>query len=113
PDEVEPRRGFSEMGFGSLTAVELRNQLSAATGLRLPATLLVDFPAPAVLAEFLRTALVGATGDQPAARIAERTPAPAATVPSDLAEPVAIVGMSCRFPGGVGSPEELWELLAA
>ncbi|MFJ4658842.1 type I polyketide synthase [Nocardia sp. NPDC088792] len=99
---VEPARAFGDMGFDSLTAVELRNRLSADTGLRLPATLVFDHPTPQALAEFLRTELFGATKEIVA-------PAPVVAVAD---EPIAIVAMSCRFPGGANSPEELWRLLA-
>ncbi|WP_435840095.1 type I polyketide synthase, partial [Streptomyces chilikensis] len=97
---------FRELGFDSLTAVEFRNALATATGLSLPATLVFDYPSPAVLAEYLRDEIVGAQ-DQ------DRASHTSVTGTGGEDDPVAIVGMSCRYPGGVASPEELWSLLMA
>ncbi|WP_372665979.1 SDR family NAD(P)-dependent oxidoreductase [Amycolatopsis kentuckyensis] len=94
-DAVDVRRAFRELGFDSVTAVELRNRLNHATGSNLPPTVVFDHPNCAALAAYL-------TGSAP-------EPAPAAT---PTGEPIAIVAMSCRFPGGVTSPEDLWRLVA-
>ncbi|QKV96503.1 SDR family NAD(P)-dependent oxidoreductase [Streptomyces sp. NA02950] len=97
---VAAERTFREVGFDSLSALELRNQLSAATGLRLPPTLVFDHPTPGALARHLDEEIVGAPV------------APVATAAVAVDEPIAIIGMSCRYPGGAGSPEELWRLVA-
>ncbi|MEU0390190.1 type I polyketide synthase, partial [Streptomyces chartreusis] len=110
PEEVEADLAFRDLGFDSLTAVELRTRLAEATGLALPASLIFDHPTPAALARHLLTAATGEV--RQAARTPGRAHTPAPVTPADD-DPVAIVGMACRLPGGIQSPEELWRLIEA
>ncbi|MCR8575578.1 type I polyketide synthase, partial [Streptomyces sp. Isolate_219] len=101
---VETSRAFRDLGFDSLTAVELRNRLDTVTGLSLSATLVFDYPTPVALVRHLREQLLG----EAAAPVAVRSTAPVADD-----DPIVIVGMACRFPGQVTSPDDLWNLLVS
>ncbi len=98
---IEPEKAFKDLGFDSLAAVELRNRLKAATGLRLGATVVFDHPSASALAEHLLLEATAAGGARKAVARAQSSE-----------EPIAIVGAACRFPGGVSSPDGLWQLVA-
>ncbi|NVJ08010.1 SDR family NAD(P)-dependent oxidoreductase, partial [Myxococcus sp. AM001] len=95
-------RGFADLGMDSLMAVELRERLQRVVGQPLSATLVFNYPNVQALTEYL----VGL--------VAERTPrteAPEAKRVAHADEPIAIIGMACRFPGDADSPEAYWRLL--
>ncbi|MFB8005177.1 beta-ketoacyl synthase N-terminal-like domain-containing protein [Nocardia sp. NPDC056000] len=101
PTEISPDVPFAELGLGSLAAVELSRLLNEALGVHLPRTALYEFSTVARLAEHL---------DSPAA---VESAAPRRSARSGMAptEPIAIVGIGCRYPGGIDSPERFWQVL--
>ncbi|MER5932779.1 beta-ketoacyl synthase N-terminal-like domain-containing protein [Streptomyces sp. NPDC002054] len=92
---------FRGHGLDSVRSVRLRNLLAEATGLPLPASLAFDFPTPDAVARHLR----GETVEDALVS----SPVPFSPVLHD--DPVAVVGMACRLPGGVRGPEDLWALV--
>ncbi|HEX3785531.1 MAG TPA: beta-ketoacyl synthase N-terminal-like domain-containing protein, partial [Pseudonocardiaceae bacterium] len=100
PEATQP---FRDLGFDSLIAVDFRNRIADVTGLRLPATMVFDHPTAIDVVNYLVTELTDP---------AEPTPQPAPEPVSSTEDPIVIVGMSCRYPGGVNSPEDLWRLVA-
>ncbi|MEV7427506.1 SDR family NAD(P)-dependent oxidoreductase [Streptomyces sp. NPDC091212] len=108
PDGLRAGAGFADMGVDSLAAVRVRDLLAGAAGVALPATLVYDRPTPAAVAAHLERLLHGA----PPEPVPVPVPAPyAPAAPAAAADPVVIVGMGVRAPGGVTGPEELWRLL--
>ncbi|NAS20980.1 SDR family NAD(P)-dependent oxidoreductase [Herbidospora sp. NEAU-GS84] len=97
---VEPHRTFKDLGFDSAATEDLRARLRAALGTRLPTGLLFDHPTPDRLADHLYTLTGGGTV----------AAAPAEPTGPD-GDPIVVVAMGCRYPGGVTTPEELWRLV--
>ncbi|NRQ39372.1 acyltransferase domain-containing protein, partial [Nonomuraea sp. NN258] len=100
-DTTDDDISFKDLGHNSLTSVELRDRLSAATGLTLPGSLVYDHPTPSALARHMIAFLVK-----------DRDEENAAAGEADWDEPIAIVSMGCRLPGGVETPEDLWRLVS-
>jgi polyketide synthase 1/15 len=100
PQSVNPDLTFAELGFDSQMTVELRNRLTAVTGLRLSDTIGWDYGSVTGLARYLDAELSGSA----------RRVVPPSAAKAD--EPVVVVGMGCRFPGGADSPRALWEVVA-
>ncbi|WP_063059952.1 type I polyketide synthase [Nocardia sienata] len=105
-DAIDPTAPFSELGFDSLAGVEFRNRLGRATGVQLPSTLVFDHPTATAVAAFVlsRVGELASSGARPVNRVVRR---------ARTDEPIAIVGMGCRYPGGVESPAQLWDLVTA
>ncbi|MCZ0991134.1 phosphopantetheine-binding protein [Streptomyces diastatochromogenes] len=90
-ESVRPDQPLRDLGMDSVTAVELRNSIGARLGTRLPATLLFDHPTADRLAEYLLATVLG--------RPSRKDQRARTTVPVGD-EPIAIVAMACRLPGG-------------
>ncbi|WP_428842095.1 SDR family NAD(P)-dependent oxidoreductase, partial [Mycobacterium riyadhense] len=104
PATLDPDRPFKDLGIDSLTALELRNTLTQHTGLTLPPTLIFDHPTPNAIAEHLLNQLTTTVDTRAQVREVATT---------GLGEPIVVVGMACRFPGGVDSPAALWEMVSS
>ncbi|MFI2478861.1 SDR family NAD(P)-dependent oxidoreductase, partial [Nocardia xishanensis] len=101
-DAIAADKAFGELGFDSIAAIEFRNALKTVTGLHLPATLVFDYPTPQAMAKYLADEITGTGQD------GEVT---ASRAVGD--DPIAVVAMACRYPGGVASPEDLWRLVVS
>ncbi|MDQ1537415.1 MAG: pimaricinolide synthase PimS2, partial [Actinomycetota bacterium] len=102
-DAIAEEAAFRDVGFDSVTAVDLRNRLAVATGLTLPTTMVFDYPNPLALKGFLYSEIAG---------VEVEVAAPTASATGND-EPIAIIGMGCRLPGSITSPEQLWDLVAS
>jgi len=104
--QIDPQLSLRDLGLDSLMAVDLTRSLGTGCDRTFPATLVYNNPDLASLTDYLTTELAAAVDEQSESEIA--TPVVTAT---DSAEPIAIVGLGCRFPGGVHDEESFWNLL--
>ncbi|WP_025618774.1 type I polyketide synthase [Salinispora cortesiana] len=105
-EQIRPDQPFVDLGLGSLAVVGVGQRLCARVGLRLPATVVFDHPTPTALTARLVAEVSGTNAP------AERTATPERAGWTNADEPIAIVAMACRFPGGVEDPDQLWTLIA-
>ncbi|MCQ9136425.1 hypothetical protein KMS84_37565 [Streptomyces sp. IBSBF 2807] len=116
-DAIAPDRAFKDLGFDSLTGVELRNRLTAATGLQLPASAVFDYPTPAALADVLLEQL----GASPTSVLAELDRLEAALSSASLEDDVMtqmakrLQTLATRYaaPGAVAEDEGAFDLESA
>ena len=103
PSGIDAQRPFTDLGLDSRMAVELRTLLQEEVGVPLPTALVYSHPTPVALIDYLANT-VDAPEDRPNGDGAPFAPAGG--------DPVAIVGMGCRYPGDVHTPDDLWRLVS-
>lgn len=115
PEESDWNSTFAHLGVKSLSGVLLRDRLCSLTGLNLPTTLLFNYPSPAAVSVYLYDRLLEPGRRRPLPPPPPPPPmqarGPGTNVNSE-AEPIAIISMACRYPGGVTSAEDLWRIVA-
>ncbi|MGW2126945.1 type I polyketide synthase, partial [Streptomyces sp. NPDC001758] len=121
PPKVEAGASFRSQGMTSASGVTLSLRLAEATGISIPPTAIFDHPTPQALAGHLEQQIRGRDADTAPVsaqtamphphRVAPAHESDAATVEAS-ADPVVIVAMACRFPGGITTPEALWDFVA-
>ncbi|MCF3131695.1 type I polyketide synthase [Streptomyces olivochromogenes] len=110
PGSIRRRQGFADMGMDSLTSLELRDLLQHQVG-PLPATVALDHPTVERLTTYLWDRRAERQAPEAAApeQVAERQ---ASSVPAAGHEPIAVIGLGCRFPGGGNGPDGYWRMLS-
>src|SRR5690606_8283888 len=102
--EIREDAGFFDLGMDSLMAVELRRRIEHGVGKEIPVTLVMDHPRLSDAADYLLDDVLGLAG------AADPAPTRAAAEATRTEEPIAVIAVSCRFPGA-SNPEAFWELL--
>jgi amino acid adenylation domain-containing protein len=106
--DIDTDRGFFDIGLDSLTIIQLKTRLEQALGLTLPSTLALEHPSVDALAAHVASLIGSSTG----APVTSAINAPHVTGPIRKAdEPIAIVGIGCRYPGGASDPASFWRVV--
>ncbi|MGD1702713.1 SDR family NAD(P)-dependent oxidoreductase [Dapis sp. BLCC M229] len=113
-ESISLETGFFDLGMDSLTSMELRNKLQTSLDFSLPSTLAFEYPNIQALAYYLEENIIPSLDST---KVESEIPDATISPPSvelklsESSEPIAIIGIGCRFPGGVDSVESYWELL--
>lgn len=99
-------KGFVSMGMGSLFGVALKNYLENLLDTTFPATLIFDYSNPEELVSFLESSVFSTSAPASEAPIEKEAESKDSRYKS-----VAVIGMACRFPGNISSPEQFWTQL--
>ncbi|KAK4495334.1 hypothetical protein PRZ48_013665 [Zasmidium cellare] len=105
---IDPTTQFGDLGMNSLVGIVIRDRLMSMTGLTLPITLLFDHSTPRKLAERVYGLLSGEQST-PLSTPLSAPPSSAQLFCAD--DPIAIISIACRYPGGIASPEDLWRVV--
>ena len=103
PAEIDLTATFTDIGIDSMEGVDLVERINLRTGLRLPSTLLFDFPSPVTAANHIWQQLTHPNPEP------HTTTTPTPTPDDD--DPIVIIGMGCHLPGNINTPDDLWNLL--
>ncbi|HKS43631.1 MAG TPA: beta-ketoacyl synthase N-terminal-like domain-containing protein [Amycolatopsis sp.] len=112
PADVDPRLAFLDLGLTSVGTLELHRRIQTATGAKISTTFAYEYPTPAALCAHIESAARQKTASTASPTVTHDTPRPHGAAPDPLdPDDIAIIGMACRYPGGVTGPQQLWELV--
>jgi acyl transferase domain-containing protein/aryl carrier-like protein len=107
PDSIKPQQGLFQLGMDSIMAVELKGRIEAGLGRTLPMVMTFNYPTIEALTGYLAEEVLFLEAKGPGVELLEEFN----RFPAGQTEPIAIIGLGCRFPGGANDLESFWQLL--